>query len=191
MWTLTSEGRRWAAWPTSQRSKHSTSSRRFLISLGNADRELTNLETELNHGIQKLKEQKAVPINEATKLRDLLLDDATAIVEQHWKALMGSDRGKTLVLRSGTLSIRKATASLEVVDEAAAMKSLRRLGVLRKFTRLGKRTIDKNALKKAPEVIAKMKGVQLKQDENLIIKPAKTQVELKRIFHPFRRTLKS
>ena len=102
---------------------------------------------------------------------------------------MSDQPGKTLTLRGGTVALRQAPDALDITDEVAAIKSLRRLGMMRRFTRRGKISIDKPSLKKHPEVIAKMRGVLLRQTENMLVIPARTQLEIKKVFHPLRRRI--
>ena len=66
------------------------------------------------------------------------------------------------------------------------MKGLRRLGLVRRFTKLGKRTINKTELKKHPDIVEKLRGVFIDRPEYLSVKLVRTQAELKKPLSPFR-----
>lgn len=123
-----------------------------------------------------------------TTIREELVDRITSIYSLH-RAFLTEGSGKTIVFRGGTLSAKLATTSLVVDNEKAAMSYIKRMGRLRMFTRLGKRTLDKDALKKDPEFVDKAPGIHLDQPENLTIKLPKLGIERIRRLHPLRTTL--
>lgn len=157
--------------------------------LGVIQLKTTALQTSFDDEERQLKSKFVPRIDSLTARQDKVMDTISQLVEDHWSELMGDEKGKTLVLRGGTVKVHTPRASLIVENEDSAIKWLRNRGLLKRFTKLGKRTIVKDALKKAPDVVARMKkvGVYLDQPENLVVKPAKTQLEKKRPYNPLRR----
>ncbi len=158
-------------------------------------RELSRAETRLNtlkaakdRKIGAIVDQYTPMIDPLTERRDEIMDQIAAL----WTAnedIFTKD-GKTLVLRSGTISSRTAAEALVIEDEAKVINGMRRKGLLRRFTRVGKRTINKVELKKHPEVVAALPGISIEQSEYVSVTPAKTGAELKRSLNPFRRRTK-
>lgn len=88
---------------------------------------------------------------------------------------------KTIKLRSGQISLRLSSPALEVADsEEAVLQRIAKAGGVRRFTRPGKRTLNKDALKKNPSFVKRIKGLLIVQHQNLVIKPSKIQGEIVR-----------
>jgi phage host-nuclease inhibitor protein Gam len=87
---------------------------------------------------------------------------------------------KTIYLRNGR--IQRRTSGVDKLDyadgysEKDILKQLKRLGGLRRFTVL-KRTVSKDALKKDPKFLAKLKGLVITRTVSLIINPSSVQGE--------------
>ncbi len=164
---------------------------RLIDIAGEADRNRTVLQVTFDGRLNALKQEFVHQIDAAAQTRDKAMDDIHQIVTSHRDYLMRDQSGKTLITRAGTIELRTATESLEVDDDERAFKWLRRHGLLRRFTKFGKRTVDKVALKKYlrdhPELVDTMRGMRLEQHENMTVKPASTKLEIVRKFKPFRR----
>lgn len=162
-----------------------------LITLADTTTQLTDLESAVTKEVQAITAKYAQRIDQLTAQRDASVNEITDIFQQHRKFLT-EDTGKTVTLRGGTLSARLGNEVLEIIDETKLEKFLRRKGRWLKYTIQPRRRIDKTALKKdraliesAPDTV-----VRFSRDENLIIKLPKLQLEIKRILHPLRSSLK-
>lgn len=154
------------------------------------ENEITVHTTHRDHAIAQANATYAPEIDPLVARREAIVKKVADIFTTNRSALISS-QSKTLFLRGGTLSVKLATAALEVTDENRAIRALKRLGKLRLYTNVGKRTIDKSALKKNPELVNKLPGVTLKRTERLTIKLAELPVELVRDLHPLRHELLS
>ena len=165
-----------------------TETERLLSRLSEVDTAKRELEADKDRLIKKITDEFAVKIDPLTAEHESITTRLSEIFVEH-EALMTSSDSKTAVLRSGTLSARESSGSLIIEDDDTAIDGLRKLHKLRAFTRT-KVTVDKAKLKKHPEVYNKLPGVYLDKAENLLIRLARTQIELKRDLHPFRKRLR-
>ncbi|MDB5180073.1 MAG: hypothetical protein JWN12_705 [Candidatus Saccharibacteria bacterium] len=162
-----------------------------LVTLADAGAQLTDLTSEVDRKMQAVRAEYAPRIDQLTELREITVTEITAIFQQHRDSLT-EETGKTATLRGGTLSARLSKEALEIVDATKLEKFLRRKGRWLKYTIQPARRIDKIALKKDRALIesAPNDTVHFTRDENLIIKLPKLQLEIKRILHPLRSSLK-
>ncbi len=160
----------------------------LLDSLFDTEGLLIDIELAKDREIKAVLDNYAPDVDFYTAAREELVDSITAIYNTH-RSFLTEGKGKLVVLRGGTLSAKFATASLIVDDESLAMRYIKRMGKLRLFTRVGKRTLNKDALKKNPEFVKKAQGMHIDQPENLTIKLPKLGVERIRRLHPLRATL--
>lgn len=158
--------------------------------------ELTTVQTQLTavtaarqSAHQAIDANFAPTINPLTENREKLVDELKHIWEEHKGALV-DDGGKSAMFRSGVLGTRTSPPTLVIADESAVMRYLRRHGLLKRFTKIGKRTIDKVALKKAPEVVEKITSASLETTEYFYINLPHGEAEIKRDLHPLRRRTK-
>ncbi len=160
-----------------------------LSELSDTDTECRRLEAEKDERIKAITDEYAPLIDPLTQRRDELMEQVAEHFVQHEDVLLSAER-KSIVLRSGTISSRTSPGVLQVEDEAAAIESLRRLHKLRAFTREGKRTLNKVELKKYPDLIAKLRGVNVDVPEHLSVVLTRTKIELKKDLHPYRRRIR-
>lgn len=111
------------------------------------------------------------------------------IVGDDWDELMAQIEDpkvkKTLFLREGTIQVRDNPEKLEVVNEKAALRSLRRRRWMKRFTtRKVTISINKTELKKKENRAdaAMVEGIKIVREETLVIKPNRLQAELLRPF---------
>lgn len=152
------------------------------------DSELTAAEVRLETEIKKIKDKHSPKIDELSEKRSQAIDTIVELWENNRDTLQDGD-SKTIKFRSGTLSVKFTAGSLTIEDESVVMKYLRRKGKLRAYTRAGKRTIDKRALKNDPEFVDKAPGMHISRPEVLTIGLAKTQTEIVETLNPFKRTV--
>lgn len=144
------------------------------------------LEAELEEAIRLARQPFQARIEELTSSIDEITKRMAQVVVDNRETLF-NDETKLLSLRSGKLVIKLSPGKLVIDDEDAALRYIRNNGKLRMFTKLGKRTLDKMALKRAPEFVAKARGMHIEQSEILSIKPAKAQGEIVTNLNPFKR----
>ncbi len=160
----------------------------LLDSLSKTEGLLGQAELAKNRQIKAVLDKYGPKVDALTTIREELVDRITSIYSLH-RGFLTEGKGKMVVLRGGTLSAKLAATSLVVDNEKAAMSYIKRMGRLRMFTRLGKRTLNKDALKKDPEFVDRAPGMHLDQPENLTIKLPKLGIERIRRLHPLRTTL--
>jgi phage host-nuclease inhibitor protein Gam len=165
-----------------------TETERLLSRLSEVDTAKRELEADKDRLVKKITDEFAAKIDPLTAEHEALTTQLSELFIEHEALMTGSD-SKTAVFRSGSLSSRTSTGSLVVEDEEAAIAGLRKMHKLRAYTRV-KLSVDKAKLKKHPEVYAWLPGVYLDKAENLLIRLARTQIELKRDLHPFRKRLR-
>lgn len=169
--------------PTNAASLHKAAEKK-LAKLAEVDEKLRKIELEKDRKISEIKSTYAPRIDPLTDERQALVEEIAELAATNEAFFEGNE--KTAVFRSGTVSLRTSAGSLEIKDADAAINKLRKLGMLRRFTRIGKRTIDKLALKKHPEVFNKLPGVHYMRDEIVSIKIERTQAELKKTLSPYK-----
>jgi phage host-nuclease inhibitor protein Gam len=157
----------------------------MLQQLNDAELALKQKQVIIDIEIKAVINEHAAEVDRLTTTRDRLVTSLVTLYTEH-RAFLTEGTGKTVTLRGGSLSSRMAAASLVVDDESAALRYIRRVGKLRIFTKLGKRSLDKVALKKDPAFVSKAAGMHMEQDENLTIKLPKAQSEITRKLHPLR-----
>ncbi len=162
----------------------------LLETLGGIEARHSRLTADADRQIAKIRAKFSGPIDELTKQREEIVGSIAYIYAQYRDQLTDGS-GKTVTLRGGTLSARLAPESLVLGNDSDVERYLRRKGAWLKFTKRVKRQIDKTALKKdhafvdqAPDEI-----MHLRQEENLIIKLPKLQLEIKRVLNPLKKRL--
>jgi phage host-nuclease inhibitor protein Gam len=150
----------------------------LLRQIAAARRKRAQKEALLNARVQTLKDRHGSEIEALKQHEASLIDQLVGLVVPKF-ALLAVKGTKTIKLRSGEISIRLSPESLEVTDdEDAIIRRIRKQGGLRKFTRLGKRTLDKAALKKNPAFVARIQGLAIVRRQQLTIKLPQAQGEV-------------
>lgn len=151
---------------------------KLLEALSAAMQKLDSEQASMDEEIRAIKERYAPRIDELSSERDGLVEELATLSQEHWEELRKPGT-KSILLRAGEISKKLSQPALQVEgDEETIVKRIGRHGGLRAFTRVGKRTLDKAKLKAAPGFVEKIKGIQIVQTENLVIKPAQTQGEI-------------
>ncbi len=165
-----------------------------LAGFGYADAEVVRLEAliaqEKQRAIEAIDAKYQPVLSAAINARARHVKSIQTIVgdDAKWAIVLSGARGKTLKLRSGEIS-RRLTSKTEVNDEAAVLASLRKIGRLRAYTKV-KVTLDRQKLLRVPELVRKLKGIDIVNGENMVLKPIrfgrKTERELPRLSRPIR-----
>lgn len=165
-----------------------------LAGFGYTDAEVARLEAliaqEKQRAIEAIDAKYQSLLSDAINARARHIKSIQAIVgdDAKWAIVLSGARGKTLKLRSGEIS-RRLTSKTEVSDEDAVIAGLRKVGRLRAFTKV-KVTLDRQKLLRARELVRKLKGIEIVDGENMVLKPVrfgrKTERELPRLSRPIR-----
>jgi phage host-nuclease inhibitor protein Gam len=136
-------------------------------------------ERTLNEKVKKLQDAYGPDIKALKRREDDLFKQLVGLVTPRFSELVRKNT-KTIYLRNGR--IQRRTSGVDKLDyadgysEKDILKQLKRLGGLRRFTVL-KRTVSKDALKKDPKFLAKLKGLVITRTVSLIINPSSVQGE--------------
>jgi phage host-nuclease inhibitor protein Gam len=135
--------------------------------LSEIDTKERKLEAEKDEAIKAILDKIGPQIDPLVARRTEIVERLSEMVVEH-EDILTANNTKTVDLRSVTLSVRSSPGVLVVEKpdgESRAIRALRRLRKLKMFTRVGKRTLNKDALKKNPEVVAKVPGVYIEHPE--------------------------
>lgn len=157
-----------------------------LARLSAVQTELMSLKAKRQAEIEEINSKYGPMVDPLETESSKLVDKITARTRSNRKVLFPDD-SKTLSYRSGTLSIKSSPGSLIVEDEGVVVRYLRRMGKLRAFTTIGKRSINKRALKADPEFVSKAPGMYIDQPESLSVKLRHPQAEIVQVIEPFKR----
>jgi phage host-nuclease inhibitor protein Gam len=157
-----------------------TNANDLLRQIGDTRRERLRKQAELDAGVQKLKDELGPAIDTLKQQEESFIDQLVKMVLPRFGQLVRAGT-KTIYLRSGEISMKASSKeTLEIaegVSEDLIINRIARRSGLRKFTRLGKRTLNKEALKKDPAFVAKIKDLSIVRKNSLVIKPASSQGE--------------
>jgi|GEM_PF-2079719 len=106
-----------------------------------------------------------------------ILKDSIAVTAQPRFMRLVKKGTKTIKLRAGEISHRSNAPGLDVMDAKALLRRLKRLGLLRTFTKVVRQvntTMLKEALLDDPKLAAKIPEAHIKRREELYIRPGKT-----------------
>jgi phage host-nuclease inhibitor protein Gam len=135
-------------------------------------------EASLNEEVQKLKDVYGPTIDALTTLEEKHVAELVGLVLPRFYKLARKGT-KTIFLRSGQIKLRSASEDKVViadgVSEDTIIKRIARKRGIRKFTRIGKRTLNRDALKQHPEFVAQIEDLSLRRTTTLTIMPARTQ----------------
>lgn len=164
---------------------------KLLECIAEVRRESQRHQAQLDAQRQVLQQQYGTKIEACAEQEKRLVDELVGLVEPNFDllALKGT---KTIKFRAGEISLRTNAPALEVTDpagDAAVIRRIRRHGGLRKFTTIGARSLNKNALKAAPDFVTHIRGIEIVRRTNMVIKPAETQGEIIRTSDKFSVTL--
>jgi phage host-nuclease inhibitor protein Gam len=136
-------------------------------------------ERTLNDKVKVLQDAYGPDIDALKRREDDLFKQLVGLVTPRFAELVRKNT-KTIYLRNGEIQRRIASKDkLDYADgysEKDILKQIKRLGGLRRFTVL-KRTVVKDALKKDPKFLAKLKGMVLTRTVSVIIRPSNVQGE--------------
>lgn len=133
-------------------------------------------ENRLNKRIEALKKNEGPAIEILKQQEEGLVSELIDLITPNFRQLAIKGTA-TIKLRTGTISLRRSPEALEISDEKAVMRGLRRLGKILSYTVLPERRLNKNAIKKDPELVAKLNGASLVRDTKVIIRPSSASGE--------------
>lgn len=163
---------------------------KLLSELDKVDTSFRELDARKDKAITAVTEKYAPQIDPLVRRRDEIMDRVSELWVENQDALIEGG-GKQLELRSATISSRTSPPTVEVEKDAEgrAIDYLRKMHRLLEFTRQPKRVLNKSALKREPKFAARIPGVSIIRTEKLTVKLNRTQAQLEKEIHPFRRQI--
>jgi phage host-nuclease inhibitor protein Gam len=167
--------------PTVVEDLHQVASRanELLAELGRVVRDLKRKNADHDDAIQKVNDEHGPEIDRLTAKREELKGQiADLVLPRFW--VLAKKRTKTIFLRNGEISLSFGRESVEVaegVSEETIIGRIRRRRGLKNFTRVGKRTLNRDALRTAPWFVAKINDLAIVRKPSLTFKPAEAQGE--------------
>ena len=150
----------------------------LLRDLGRIRRNRSLQQARLNARLQATKDRYGPSIEELAQQEAQLSQQLAELILPKF-ALLAISGSRTIKLRSGEISLRRGREALAVTDdEAVIIRRIAARGRLRQFTRLGKRSLNREALKQDPAFVARIKGLDIIRSQSLVIKPARAQGEI-------------
>lgn len=139
--------------------------------MGELERKIATINTTLGEDISQLQEDAAEKLQPLEAEKEKLHNGVQAFAEANRDALTDGGRTKTVkLLGGGVLKWRLTPPRLNVTGTAVRIiATLKRRG-LSEFVRV-KEELDKEALLARPDVVKKIRGLQVEQREELTIKP--------------------
>lgn len=162
----------------------------LVATVGDTQDEIHSKELAFEEEIRPAKERLALESDALAAARDEALNELATIVER----LLASPRvkGKSIQFRSGTVSVREATA-LEVNDDRLLVLA-KRLGLLNLVSVRPPRQVRKNMLGKLldtrPELLRQLSSAVTKlTTRRMTVKPVRFQSGMTKDLHPLRTNL--
>jgi phage host-nuclease inhibitor protein Gam len=151
-----------------------------LSKYADVSRQISEIEIDLNDAISKLQEEAEAKLKPLRSQREDFKTALQIFAQSYRKKLAV---GKTISLPTGTLSWKTSKPSLDIKDDKAALKSLRklkrqgRIGKLSDFVKTSF-SIKKDPLKKYPDLARQVEGLIFREAEELFyIDPVKVEAD--------------
>lgn len=149
----------------------------FLSTIGEAQREIEKVESNLNDKIEKLKTEA---LEKTKPYEDIITEISEGIyifAQSHRPELTEDLKKKTVEFVTGTLRWQMTPPAVNIKDEKKAVQELEEQG-LEEFIRTIKE-VNKEAILRKPKSIVGLKNISMrKQYEEFIIKPAEVKIEI-------------
>ncbi|MBU2635018.1 host-nuclease inhibitor Gam family protein [Patescibacteria group bacterium] len=144
----------------------------FIGKIGKHQRELTQIETDLNDRIEKIKAKAEEYISSHQKAIEELFAGIFIFADKHRDKLTEKGEKKTVCFPTGDILWRRMPFAVSVASRniKKAIEMCKYLG-LERFIRV-KEELDKEAMLKEREVAKKIWGVNITQKEQFVVKPA-------------------
>jgi len=151
----------------------------FIGKIGKHQRELTQIETDLNDRIEKIKARAEEDISSHRKAIEELFAGIFIFAERHRDKLTEEGKKKTVHFSTGDILWRRMPLAVSIASRNVkkAIKFCKSSG-LKRFIRI-KEELDKEAMLREREVAKKIWGVNIGQKEQFVVKPAEV-VEIAR-----------
>lgn len=147
---------------------------RMIQQIGEKQREVVRIETEMNDRLNPIKEQYenlAKPIN--AEIEELWAG-VQAWAESNKPNLLDG-KTKTVKLATGDVGWRTSTPAVRITGAKVVLEALKQLG-LNRFIRTSEE-INKEAILAAPDEVKPVKGIAVTQSELFFIKPFASEIE--------------
>jgi phage host-nuclease inhibitor protein Gam len=146
-----------------------------IAKIGLAQRECTRIEADMNDELAKIKEKyerQALPFRQEIESR---AHGVQAYCDAHRGDLTNAYKVKFVKFASGEINWRTRPPRVVIKSLEAVLQALK-LMKLDRFIRT-KEEINKEAMLEEPDVALTVKGVEIKQGEDFVVKPFETELE--------------
>ncbi len=137
--------------------------------IGRCQRELADLQNDLQKQIESLKKQVKERAQKRQKRVKELLDALFAFAQKNRSRLTEGGK-KTVDLSTGQISWRKTPLSVSFKNKERVVQACEELG-LERFLRL-KKEPDKEAMRKEADAASEIPGVSVGRKEEFVVKPS-------------------
>jgi phage host-nuclease inhibitor protein Gam len=144
--------------------------------IGEAQRHIDKIATDLNDEVEKLKEKAAEKAKQFEDAVAGLFEGLYIFAETNRAKLTDNDKIRIIKVISGQFGWRTNPPSVEAKDVAKAIAELKTKG-LAEYVRI-KEELDKEAILKNQAVVNVLKEISIKQDEMFFVKPDEIEAEL-------------
>jgi phage host-nuclease inhibitor protein Gam len=147
--------------------------------LGDAVRKYDRLQQNLDEEVKRLTEEHSEGVDRSAKHVEELKQQLIELVMPHFNLLARAGT-KTIFLRNGEVALSQGQESVVNVEGASddqVVEEIRKHRGINKYTRLGRRVPNREALKKSPEFVAKLKLVFIERKPTVRLRPARMQGE--------------
>jgi phage host-nuclease inhibitor protein Gam len=157
----------------------------LLQGIANARRERVYLEAKLKERVEAFQQEYGPSIDRFKQMEEARVDELIELVSPRFRRLVRKGT-QTIFMRHGQVAYNKGSEKVEIaegVSEEVIIKRIARIGGLRKYTSLGKRTIRRSVLVKNPEFVARIKDLSIVRRPRFIIRLPKVQgqsIEIKK-----------
>ena len=151
---------------------------RLMNELTRVDSKRRKVELTRDKAIEAVTARYGPQLEPLVEQQNELIAEITARFAEHRTALLANGDGKRVVLRWGFLQARFSPVAIEVVDKIKAVSSIKRLGLVRKALRQPEVQINKSWLREHLDIARKIKGLEIRQPEMLLIRLARTEQNL-------------
>ena len=149
---------------------------KFLSFIGREQRKIDKIQTTLNEKIETLKEKTADDVKSHEEKISQLVEGLFAFAQSHRDELTDSGKRKTVKVPTGSFAWRWTPLAISISDielVVAELKSRR----LKRFIRV-KEEPDKKAMLKELQVVRKIPGISISQQEMFAVTPAELNLKI-------------
>jgi len=144
--------------------------------VGEHQRKLTQIQTDANNQIEKIKKQAMERSLGHQQRIDQLFEGIFIFAQANRDGLTEKGKKKTVSLPTGDILWRLTPPAVSLKGVEKVIKLCQTRGLAR-FIRV-KKEVDREAMLKEPKVAGKIPGVTIRQKEEFVVKPSEVEIEV-------------